>query len=224
MCKWDQNALIKDNTHAIQWHSGFSSDGKPITTVDTVHVSDGFTIYSVSVSKNIGSCYLNPGHLLACRRNPASISSQHPCFLHNNLERMDQDLFDLQTSLLQQKLETKGHKCIFLPKFHCKLNPIEMVYSFNLNHFHILANHCTQYWGWSKQHFRDVPKNWFDVAKRVAHESLDACPVGVIWTDLGSSWTPIIPVWLEKWWSGPSTNRNPTVGSVNRQSCRYMPL
>ena len=180
MCKGDQNALIKDNARAIQWHSGFSSDGKPITAVDTVHVSDGFTIYSVSVSKNIGSCYLNPGHLLACRRNPTSISSQHPGFPHNNLERMDQDLFDLQTSLLQQKLETKGHKCIFLPKFHCKLNPIEMVYSFNLNHFHILANHCTQYWGWSKQHFRDVPKNWFDVAKRVAHESLDACPVGVI--------------------------------------------
>jgi len=38
-----------------------------------------------------------------------------------------QDDFCLQTSLLQQKLETKGHKCIFLPKFHCKLNPIEMV-------------------------------------------------------------------------------------------------
>jgi len=91
-----------------------------------------------------------------------------------------QDDFHLQTSLLQQKLETKGHKCIFLPKFHCELNPIEMVYSFNLNHFHILANHCTQYWGWSKQCFRDVPKNWFDVAKRVARKSLDTCPVGVI--------------------------------------------
>jgi len=38
-----------------------------------------------------------------------------------------QDDFRLQTSLLQQKLETKGHKCIFLPKFHCELNPIEMV-------------------------------------------------------------------------------------------------
>jgi len=94
MCKGDQNALIKDNVCAIQWHSGFSSDGKPITAVDTVHVSDGFTIYSVSVSKNIGSCYLNPGHLLACRRNPASISSQHPCSPHDNLERMDQDLFN----------------------------------------------------------------------------------------------------------------------------------
>ena len=91
-----------------------------------------------------------------------------------------QDDFHLQTSLLQQKIEAKGHKCVFLPKFHCKLNPIEMVYSFNLNHFHILANHCTQYWGWCKQHFRDVPKNQFDVAKKVTRESLDACPVGVI--------------------------------------------
>jgi len=42
-----------------------------------------------------------------------------------------QDNFRLQISLLEQKIKDKGHNCIFLPKFHCKLNPIEMVYSFN---------------------------------------------------------------------------------------------
>jgi len=42
-----------------------------------------------------------------------------------------QDDFRLQKSLLEQKITAKGHNCIFLPKFHCELNPIEMVYSFN---------------------------------------------------------------------------------------------
>jgi hypothetical protein len=41
-----------------------------------------------------------------------------------------QDDFRLQESLLEQKIKAKGHQCIFLPKFHCELNPIEMVYSF----------------------------------------------------------------------------------------------
>jgi len=38
-----------------------------------------------------------------------------------------QDDFHSQTSLLEQKITAKGHHCIFLPKFHCELNPIEMV-------------------------------------------------------------------------------------------------
>jgi hypothetical protein len=37
-----------------------------------------------------------------------------------------QDDFCLQISLLKQKITSRGHLCIFLPKFHCKLNPIEM--------------------------------------------------------------------------------------------------
>jgi hypothetical protein len=38
-----------------------------------------------------------------------------------------QDDFLLQESLLEQKIKSRGHLCIFLPKFHCKLNPIKMV-------------------------------------------------------------------------------------------------
>lgn len=32
-----------------------------------------------------------------------------------------------QESLLETKIKARGHLCIFLPKFHCELNPIEMV-------------------------------------------------------------------------------------------------
>ena len=39
-----------------------------------------------------------------------------------------QDDFQLQESLLEQKIKKRGHICMFLPKFHCKLNPIKMVF------------------------------------------------------------------------------------------------
>jgi hypothetical protein len=38
-----------------------------------------------------------------------------------------QDDFRNQISLLKQNIRTRGHICVFLPKFHCELNPIEMV-------------------------------------------------------------------------------------------------
>ena len=38
-----------------------------------------------------------------------------------------QDNFVNQTSMLETVITEAGHKCLFLPKFHCELNPIEMV-------------------------------------------------------------------------------------------------
>jgi hypothetical protein len=38
-----------------------------------------------------------------------------------------QDDFKNQASMLELLIRSKGHECIFLPKFHCELNPIEMV-------------------------------------------------------------------------------------------------
>jgi hypothetical protein len=32
--------------------------------------------------------------------------------------------------LLEQIIEDAGHVCLFLPKFHCKMNPIELFWSF----------------------------------------------------------------------------------------------
>lgn len=36
--------------------------------------------------------------------------------------------FKEEKPLLQVVIEEAGHKCLFLPKFHCELNPIEMVW------------------------------------------------------------------------------------------------
>lgn len=38
-----------------------------------------------------------------------------------------QDDFVHQESMLEAVIKAAGHECIFLPKFHCELNPIEMV-------------------------------------------------------------------------------------------------
>ena len=34
--------------------------------------------------------------------------------------------FQAEIPWLQQVIEAAGHKCYFLPKFHCEVNPIEM--------------------------------------------------------------------------------------------------
>ncbi|KZT64806.1 hypothetical protein DAEQUDRAFT_657871, partial [Daedalea quercina L-15889] len=33
--------------------------------------------------------------------------------------------FEAQCSLVQETIKEAGHLCLFLPKFHCELNPIE---------------------------------------------------------------------------------------------------
>ena len=44
-----------------------------------------------------------------------------------------QEDFTDQPSMLETLIKGAGHECIFLPKFHCELNPIEMVSKFGLD-------------------------------------------------------------------------------------------
>ncbi|KIK04074.1 hypothetical protein K443DRAFT_4890 [Laccaria amethystina LaAM-08-1] len=73
-----------------------------------------------------------------------------------------QDDFANQISVLETVIREAGHKCIFLPKFHCELNYIEM------------------YLGWAKCQYRQVDKNTFQQAKEAALAALDGCPIKVI--------------------------------------------
>ncbi|KII84350.1 hypothetical protein PLICRDRAFT_46228 [Plicaturopsis crispa FD-325 SS-3] len=81
-----------------------------------------------------------------------------------------QDDFKNQISMLESLIKKAGHECLFLPKFHCELNPIEM------------------YWGWCKYRYREVPKANFKEAKEVARQFLDACPIEVIRRFINRSW------------------------------------
>ena len=42
-------------------------------------------------------------------------------------------LTKFQISMLKTLIKEAGHECILLPKFHCELNPIEMVCYFNFS-------------------------------------------------------------------------------------------
>ena len=50
------------------------------------------------------------------------------CCMHRVLSL--QDDFVNEKPLLQHYLEGRGHICMFLPKFHCELNPIEMLWGY----------------------------------------------------------------------------------------------
>ena len=54
-----------------------------------------------------------------------------------------QDDFWHQTSLLEWTFTAQGHLCVFLPKFHCELNPIEMVCIFSSQVQFIYIESCS---------------------------------------------------------------------------------
>ncbi|KAF9510740.1 hypothetical protein BS47DRAFT_1487299 [Hydnum rufescens UP504] len=81
-----------------------------------------------------------------------------------------QDDFVNQISMLEAAIINRGHLCLFLPKFHCELNPIEM------------------YWGYAKYRYCEVFKATFAEAKQTTIQSLDACPVETIRRFINRSW------------------------------------
>jgi hypothetical protein len=63
-------------------------------------------------------------HGMHVKCSPVCPFKNNGCYMAHILSK--QDNFCLQILLLKQKITSRGHLCIFLPKFHCELNPIEM--------------------------------------------------------------------------------------------------
>ena len=62
------------------------------------------------------------------QRKPAKIGTSQDFKISLETRLMSQqDDFVNQPSMLETLIKDAGHECIFLPKFHCELNPIEMV-------------------------------------------------------------------------------------------------
>ncbi|KIM58225.1 hypothetical protein SCLCIDRAFT_98789, partial [Scleroderma citrinum Foug A] len=78
----------------------------------------------------------------------------------------------------EQFIRDAGHKCVFLPKFHCELNPIEM------------------YWGWCKYHYHQVTKPNFATAKQTVIDILNSCPAEVICCFINHSYRFMSAYWL----------------------------
>jgi hypothetical protein len=64
-------------------------------------------------------------HGMRMKCSPVCPFENNDCCMAQLLSK--QDDFLLQKSLLKERIEACGHICVFLPKFHCELNPIEMV-------------------------------------------------------------------------------------------------
>ncbi|KIM30516.1 hypothetical protein M408DRAFT_22012 [Serendipita vermifera MAFF 305830] len=103
------------------------------------------------------------GHngLPAVDANSNNNSDEPSCCLRKMLA--SQADFLNEKSLLYQTIVSAGHKCLFLPKFHPELNPIEY------------------YWAWVKHTYQDRSDGRnFANSKKILTESLDACPGDVI--------------------------------------------
>lgn len=68
-----------------------------------------------------------------------------------------QEDFVNEKPLLQHYLEDRGHVCMFLPKFHCELNPIKML------------------WGYAKYRYHNASDGKFATAKVLVPQCLDLC-------------------------------------------------
>ena len=66
------------------------------------------------LKQTLEECGFNVSKLRAKCSPVAQLFSQQDDFVH-------------QESMLELFIKAQGHLCLFLPKFHCKLNPIEMV-------------------------------------------------------------------------------------------------
>ena len=84
-------------------------------------------------------------------------------------------------------IKAAGHECLFLPKFHCELNPIGMVRLLIL-FSHLQKLKLYKVLGWCNYRYRESPKANFAAAKDKDFEVLDACPPEVIWRFINWSW------------------------------------
>ncbi|TFY76614.1 hypothetical protein EWM64_g7399 [Hericium alpestre] len=83
---------------------------------------------------------------------------EHPCCCRRLL--YNEPDFVSVPSILEMHCQARGYEVIFLPKFHCELNPIE------------------QCWGRAKRYYRELPPSSKEAdLERNALESLDSVPL-----------------------------------------------
>ncbi len=79
-----------------------------------------------------------------------------------NTKGMKAQDFQNQKTLLEEYVESRGHLCMFYPKFHCELNPIECV------------------WCHSKKHTRAYANGSIVCLRKLVPEGLDSCTTDMI--------------------------------------------
>ena len=70
--------------------------------------------------------------------------------------------FKNQSTILEEEVKGRGHQCVYLPKFHCELNPIER---------------C---WCHAKRYTREHANGSIVRLRKIVPESLDNIPIDTI--------------------------------------------
>ena len=105
-----------------------------------------------------------PGMMLKCNANKGCYKNSdcnglYCCLTKQASEEVD---FKNQKSLLEEKIVAAGHKCIFLPPYHCELNPIEM------------------FWCWSKYQTRRECNYTFNGLQDKVPKIVESCSISII--------------------------------------------
>jgi hypothetical protein len=101
------------------------------------------TGYFLSQEKCVGEIMREEGHSPESKSNPSdppkTDTSKNIFCCWSNILLHQSDFFNGHP-FLQEIIEDAGHIFLFLPKFHCELNPIELYWSYNTEckyQFHI---------------------------------------------------------------------------------------
>jgi hypothetical protein len=105
-----------------------------------------------------------------------------------------QDDFWMERPLIQSLIEDSGHICLFLPKFHCELNPIEILWGYGKYHMCIIISRALR----PRCHpiqclyrlsgYHNLSDGKFATAKALVPECLDSCGLITIRRFFQKSW------------------------------------
>ena len=96
-----------------------------------------------------------------------------------------QEDFATEKPMLQHYIEGRGHICMFLPKFHCELNPIEMLWGY-AKYRESLIYYIYYHSFFSG--YRNVSDGKFATAKRIVPACLDMCDTLTIQRFFRKAW------------------------------------
>jgi hypothetical protein len=111
------------------------------------------------------------------------------CCMHRVLSL--QEDFTTKKPMIQHYVESRRHVCVFLPKFHCELNPIELLWGYaKYREFHFIlifaplfSVNLRPYSGYCK-----ALDGKFATAKVLVLRCLNMCDTLTIWRFFHKTW------------------------------------
>jgi hypothetical protein len=113
------------------------------------------------------------------------IAADQWCCMYNVLAR--QEDFRSERPQIQVIIEEAGHVCLFLPRFHCELNPIEMLWGYAKYRMYIYClSRSLTHPGYID--YRNSTDGKFPNARDLVPRCLDSCSLTTIRRFFRKSW------------------------------------